>query len=82
MWFFEQRTRHAGSNGSYFLLLIFSNSSLNCSKIFNTNALSVLPLTPTNPTNDDVLSLVNQTHRRFRLFLIEEILQQFEIDLE
>ena len=41
-------TRQAGSNGSYFLLLIFSNSSLNCSKIFKTSELSVLPLTPKN----------------------------------
>ena len=40
------RTFELGSSGSYFLLLIVSNSSLNCSKILVINELSVLPLTP------------------------------------
>ena len=41
-----KHTMQAGSNGSYFLLLIFSNSSLNCSKICMTSELNVLPFTP------------------------------------
>ena len=61
-----RRTFDVGSSGSYFLLLMVSNSSLNCSKMLVINELSVLPLTPAQASSLASIRQHSRAYLRFR----------------
>ena len=63
-------TSLVGSKGSYFLLLNFSNSSLNSSNILTTRALNALPLTPPISTFSSLSNSNAVLNKSFQVKLI------------